>query len=231
MLRLTFVGDTDSSGQPQQHVALFAGGPWVPSLVANPLNGNSVIVGSGSALAAAIVNPPSGGTEYDTITLKPNTTFILTKPLRIDHSVKIIGNNDTLLFRAAWPASTPGAIYVNNSLGYGSDLLIDFEYFTIKFDTRVKNTWFDPENETGGVSHAVINLEDPGQSRQVLTLSHMTIDGPPAFDPPRSNPDTFHVYVGEPAPTSSRRGSTTAARSPTAPSRGASSNSPTALGR
>ena len=208
ILRLTFNNDT------RQHVTQFAGGSWDPSRVANPLNGNSVSVGSGSgvdvdsgsALAAALANPPSGGTEYDTITLNPNTTFILTQPLRIDHSVKIIGNNDTLLFRAAWPASTPGAIYVNNSLGYGSDLLIDFENFTIKFDTSVTNTWFDPENETGGVSHAVINLEDPGQSRQVLTLSGMTIDGPPAFDPPRSNPDTFHVYVGEPAPNLVRTG-------------------------
>jgi hypothetical protein len=205
MLRLTFQNDT------RQHVTQFAGGPWDPSRVANPLNGNSVTIrndpdhpmDAGLALAAALGNPPSGGAEFDTITLDPNTpdpTIILTQPLRIDHSVKIIGNNYTLLFRAAWPASTPGAIYVNNSLGYGSDLLIDFEDFTIKFDTSVPNTWFDPENETGGVSHAVINLENPGQSRQVLTLSGMKIDGPPAFDPPRPNPDTFHVYVGEPAP-------------------------------
>ena len=58
----------------------------------------------------------SSSPEYDTIELPANTTIVITQPLEIIHSVKIVGNNATLLFQqgntASWPATASGAIYV-----------------------------------------------------------------------------------------------------------------------
>ena len=60
----------------------------------------------------------SSSPEYDTIDLPANTTIVITQPLEITHSVKIVGNNATLLFEqgdtAAWPATASGAIYVEH---------------------------------------------------------------------------------------------------------------------
>ncbi len=193
-LRLTFTGDT------HQYVIQFAGGPWKPSLLANPLNGNSwsTPVSTASTLSS-LLETPTGGTEYDTITLAANTTITLTQPLEINHSVRIIGQGATLKFQASWSSSTPGAIYLNPSTGYSSDYIIDFENFSIGFDTSFHNTWYDPENEQNG-PHAVVMLAGGNASPVVVTLSGMSITGPPALDPtPPGSPPSGYTYIGEEA--------------------------------
>src|SRR4029077_16039509 len=81
--------------------------------------------------------------EYDTITLPANTTIVVTQPLEITHSVKIVGNNATLLFQqgttAAWPADASGAIYVS-APGY-TNIQLELDDFTIKFDMSAPIRW------------------------------------------------------------------------------------------
>ena len=99
--------------------------------------------------------------EYDTIDLPANTTIVITQPLEITHSVKIVGNNATLFFQqgdtAAWPASASGAIYVDDP-AY-TNIQLELDNFTIKFDMSPPIRWsnpsgtepalFDPENNPG----------------------------------------------------------------------------------
>ncbi len=134
--------------------------------------------------------------EYDTIELPANTTIVITQPLEITHSVQIAGSNATLLFKqgesAAWPASASGAIYVDTP-AY-TNIQLALEDFTIRFDTSAPIRWsnpagatpalFDPENNPNGVARAVIDTRDSdiNLNMTLLTLSGMTVLGPPAFD-------------------------------------------------
>ena len=145
---------------------------------------------------------------------------MITQPLEITHSVKIVGNGATLYFQqgntAAWPADASGAIYVNDP-GY-TNIQVELEDFTIKFDMSQPIRWsnpagttpalWDPENNPGGIVHAVIDTRDSNSNlnRDILTLTGMTIDGPPAFDGSsysglqaelQQSGDTIHQYVGE----------------------------------
>ena len=133
--------------------------------------------------------------QYDTIDLPAGQTIVITQPLEITHSVKIVGNGATLLFQqgntAAWPASASGAIYTSNP--GGTNLQLDFENFTIRFDMSQPIRWSNPAGDTPalwdpmnnlGIIHAVIDTRDSNsnQNRDVLTLSGVSIYGPPAFD-------------------------------------------------
>jgi len=160
--------------------------------------------------------------EYDTIDLPADTSIVITQPLEITHSVKIIGNNATLLFQqgstAPWPAAASGAIYVD-APAY-RNIQLELDDFTIKFDMSSPIVWsnpagagppyYDPENNPGGVSHAVIDTRDSNTNLNMtlLTLSGMTIDGPSAFDGSsfsslqaqlQQEGDNTHEYVGEQA--------------------------------
>ncbi|MGO9466596.1 MAG: hypothetical protein ACLQVF_20840 [Isosphaeraceae bacterium] len=160
--------------------------------------------------------------EYDTISLPANQTIVITQPLEITHSVTIIGNNATLLFQQgstpAWPASASGAIYVDPT-GYGN-IQLELDQFTIKFDMSAPIRWsnpagsepalWDPENNPGVSTHAVIDTRDSNtnQNDTMLTLSGMSIYGPPAFDGASfaslqaqlaQSGDTIDQYVGEQA--------------------------------
>ena len=80
-----------------------------------------------------------------------------------------IGNNATLLFEqgntADWPACASGAIYVDCP-AY-NNIQLALSDFTIKFDMSAPIRWsnpagvgpalFDPENNPGGIQHAVID--------------------------------------------------------------------------
>ncbi len=159
--------------------------------------------------------------EYDTIDLPANQTIVITQPLEIMHSVKIVGNGATLDFQqgstAAWPASASGAIYVSDP--GGTNIQVELDDFTIRFDMSQPIRWsnpagvspslWDPENNQG-ISHAVIDTRDSNsnENRDVLTLSGMAIYGPPAFDAASysalqttltQTSDTPHEYVGEQA--------------------------------
>ena len=158
--------------------------------------------------------------EYDTIDLPTSTTIVITQPLEITHSVDIVGNNATLLFSqgntAAWPAAASGAIYVD-AAPY-TNIQLELNNFTIRFDPSSPIRWsnpsssepalFDPENNPGGISHAVIDSRDSNTNANdtILTLNGMTISGPPAFDASSysslqtqlaASGDTTHQYVGE----------------------------------
>ena len=160
--------------------------------------------------------------EYDTIDLPANQTIVITQPLEITHPVKIVGNKATLFFQqgntAAWPADASGAIYVADP-GY-TNIQLTLENFTIRFDMSAPIRWsnpagtqpalWDPENNPGGISHAVIDTRDSNTNlnRDILTLTGMTIYGPPAFDGSSyatlqaqlvQSGDTSHEYVGEQA--------------------------------
>jgi len=162
----------------------------------------------------------SVGPEYDTIDLPANTTIAITQPLKITHSVKIVGNSATLLFdqgsTAAWPSTASGAIYVDAS-AY-TNIQLELDSFTIKFDPGSPIRWsnpsgtgpalFDPENNPGGTQHAVIDTRDSNINLNItiLTLNGMTVQGPPAFDGSSytslqarlaNSGDTTHQYVGE----------------------------------
>ena len=121
--------------------------------------------------------------EYDTIDLPAGQTIVITQPLEITHSVKIVGNGATLYFQqgstAAWPSSASGAIYVSDP--GGTSIQVELDNFTIKFDMSQPIRWsnpsgtspslWDPENNLG-ISHAVIDTRDSNsnENRDVLTL-------------------------------------------------------------
>lgn len=159
--------------------------------------------------------------EYDTISLPANQTIVVTQPLEITHSVKIIGNGATLLFQQgdapAWPASASGAIYVSQVIY--ANIQLELDDFTIKFDMSAPLRWsnpagtspalWDPENNPGGYDHAVLDTRDSNsnENQTFLTLNGMSIYGPPAFDGSSfanlvtqlaQSGDTTHEYVGEP---------------------------------
>ena len=99
--------------------------------------------------------------EYDTIDLPANQTIVITQPLQITHSVKIVGNNATLYFQqgdtAAWPASASGAIYV--AAPAYTNLQIVLDDFTIKFDMSAADPVEQPHRDPAGA------LRSGGQSR------------------------------------------------------------------
>jgi hypothetical protein len=206
-LRLTFVADP--LGRSAEHVVAFAGGAWQPGLVATPLDGKSV---SGVATQAALLAAlnATGTNEVDTIALAPGATIVLTGPVRITHSVRIIGNGASLVFTQGavpWSGAASGAIYVANP-GV-TDITVDLENFTIRFALTAPLKWdaaagssalFDPESSPYGLK-AVIDTSgaNDGRNRETLTLAGMTIDGPPDFDAaPPTAPDSAHAYAGEP---------------------------------
>ena len=158
--------------------------------------------------------------EYDTIDLPANQTIAITQPLEITHTVTIVGNDATLFFQqgntAAWPADASGAIYVN-APAY-TNIQLTLENFTIRFDMSAPIRWsnpagtqpalWDPENNPAGITNAVIDTRDSNTNlnRDILTLTGMTIYGPPAFDGSSysslqaqlvQSGDTSHEYVGE----------------------------------
>jgi hypothetical protein len=198
--------------------------------------------GGGYDLAAMYSTPSTTGTvntvqdlidflgdadPRGTITLStsfPNRTIVLSQPLKITHSVTIIGQGDTILFDqdadgtvTDWPSSASGAIYVDAAPN--SHTRISLSDLTIRFDEApvwdnppgsIPAQW-DPENSLG-IAHAVIDTGDQNttQNTQYLTLQGVSIYGPPAYDANVSpifstlqalalaqNPPA--VYVGEPA--------------------------------
>ena len=189
-LRVTLPGD------PGVYVTPFAGTDWNPAALTDPLNDQAPpgpAITTEAQLRAALA---STSPEYDTINLPANTTITLTQPLEITHSVAFFGNNSTLLFdqggSAAWPASASGAIYV--SAPSYTNIQLELSGFTIEFAMSAPIRWsnppgagpalFDPENNPDGIEHAVIDTRDSNinLNMTVLTLSNMTIVGPPAFD-------------------------------------------------
>ena len=206
-LRLTFSADPLGAGT--EHVVQFAGGAWQPGLVATPLNGRSVSgVSTQAALLAAL--DATGAGEVDTIGLAPGATIVLTGPLQITHSVRIVGDGASLVFTqgsAPWSGSASGAIYVANP-GI-TDISVDLEDFTVRFALSAPLEWyaqagsttlFDPESSGYG-QKAVINTSvgNDGRNRETLTLAGMTVLGPPDFDAaPPTPPDSSHSYAGEP---------------------------------
>jgi hypothetical protein len=95
---------------------------------------------------------------------------------------------------------------------------VELDDFTIAFDPGAPIRWsnppgtqpalWDPENNPGGIVHAVIDMRDSNTNlnRDSLTLNGMTISGPPAFDGSsftsleaklRQSADSAHQYVGE----------------------------------
>ena len=208
-------------GSSQVYASPFVGADWNLTLLTNPLNSQAP-PSPPTTEAQLRADLMSESPEYDTIDLPANLTIVITQPLQITHSVKIVGNNATLYFQqgdtAAWPAGASGAIYV--AAPSYTNLQIVLDDFTIKFDMSAPIRWsnpsgdqpalFDPENNPAGITHAVIDTRDSNVNlnRDVLTLSGMTIDGPPAFDSSsfaslqaqlQQSGDTLHQYVGEQA--------------------------------
>ncbi|WP_165219526.1 hypothetical protein [Aquisphaera insulae] len=197
-LRITFADDPTT-----QYVTRFAGGPWRTDLVAAGLSGGgaeatAVPVSDEATLASRLLHE----TGDDTITLAPNSTIIVTRPLVIGHSVRIVGQGATLLFRPSWSADVPGAISLDPNARWADVFRIDLEDFRIAFDDSAAGTWYDPEADDQG-SHAVINLMNSGQTTVRLSLDGMSIEGPAARDPAPPTAGTLPVgatYVGEPTP-------------------------------
>jgi len=178
------------------YVTPFVGADWDSSARTNALDTQSPPSPAPTTEAELRSDLLSTSPEYDTIDLPANTTIVITQPLEITHSVKIVGNNATLLFQQgetpAWPADASGAIYVD-APAY-TNIQLELDDFTIKFDMSTPLRWanpaaagpaiYDPENNPGGTPHAVIDSGDSNTNLNMtlLTLSNMQIDGPPAFD-------------------------------------------------
>lgn len=207
-------------GSSQVYATPFVGTRTNPALMTEPLNGRAPAAPP-TTEAELRADLMSASPEYDTINLPANQTIVVTQPLEITHSVRIIGNGATLYFQqgntAAWPASASGAIYVSDP--GGTNIQVELDHFTIAFDMSRPIRWsnppgsspalWDPENDLG-IVHAVINTRDSNsnENRAVLTLRGMTVFGPPAFDESTyaalrtklaQSGDTSHEYVGEQA--------------------------------
>jgi len=204
------------------YVSPFVGGNWDVSARTNAINAQAPPSTAPTTEAQLRSDLKSTSPQYDTIDLPANTTVVITQPLEITHAVKIVGNNATLLFQqgntAAWPAAASGAIYVDTP-AY-TNIQLELDDFTITFDMSTPIRWsnaagagpaiYDPENNPGGVAHAVIDTRDSNTNLNMtlLTLRNMKIDGPPAFDGSSFSSlqaqlqqagDYTHQYVGEQA--------------------------------
>jgi hypothetical protein len=207
-------------GSSSVYATRFVGADWDSTARANPLNSQPPAASPPTTEAQLRALLASSNPEYDTIQLPANATIILTQPLEITHSVALIGNNSTLLFQqgatAAWPASASGAIYVNTP-AY-TNIRLELSGFTLRFDMSSPIRWsnppgagpalFDPENNSAGIEHSVIDTRDSNSNLNltVLTLTSMQISGPPAFVGAAfggltaqlsESGDTAHQYVGE----------------------------------
>jgi hypothetical protein len=214
LLRVAIPGDNNV------YVTPFAGANWDLSARTNAIVAQAKPGAPPTTEAELRSDLMSNSPEYDTIDLPANATIVITQPLEITHSVKINGQNATLLFdqgsTSPWPAAASGAIYVD-APAY-TNIQLDLVNFTIKFDTSAPIRWsnpvgagpalYDPENNPGGVQHAVLDTRDSDSNLNMtlLTLSNMKIDGPPAFDGSafashaaqlQQTGDTVHQYVGE----------------------------------
>jgi hypothetical protein len=215
----TMILRVDLPDDGRVYVSPFVGAAWDPARLIAPWNSQASPPAptTETQLRAVLL---SESPEYDTIELPADQTIVITQPLAITHSVRIVGNNATLLFQqgqtAAWPADASGAIYVDAPSF--TNIQVELDDFTIAFDQGAPLRWsnppgtlpayWDPENNPGGVAHAVIDTRDSNSSvnRDILTLRGMTIHGPPAFDGAafmslraqlgRSG-DTAHEYAGE----------------------------------
>jgi hypothetical protein len=207
-------------GSSQVYATPFAGTDANLALMTEPIN-TEAPPAPPTTEAQLRADLMSTSPEYDTIDLPADQTIVITQPLEITHSVQIVGNGATLYFQqgdtAAWPASASGAIYVSDP--GGTNIQVELDDFTIKFDMSQPIRWsnpsgtspalWDPENNQG-IVHAVIDTQDSNsnENRDVLTLSGMSIYGPPAFDGSTyaglqqdlvQSGDTTHEYVGEQA--------------------------------
>ncbi len=203
----------------QVYVTPFQGAAWDVSRLINPINSQAAPPPP-TTEAQLRADLASEAPEYDTIDLPANQTIVITQPLALTHSVRIVGNGATLLFQqgatAAWPAAASGAIYVDPP-AY-TNIQVELDDFTIEFAPGAPIRWsnpagtqpalWDPENNPGGIAHAVIDTRDSNTNlnRDLLTLNGMTISGPPAFDGSsfsslqaqlQQSGDTTHQYVGE----------------------------------
>ena len=132
------------------YVTPFMGADWNSSALTEPFDSQAPppAPATEAQLRADLM---SSSPEYDTIDLPANTTIVITQPLEITHSVKIVGNNATLLFEqgdtAPWPATASGAIYVGSSAG---NIQVELEDFTIKFDMSSPIRWSNPQGDVPG---------------------------------------------------------------------------------
>ncbi len=206
-------------GSSQVYATPFSGAAVDPALMAAPIGSQSP-PSPPTTEAQLRADLASTSPEYDTINLPAGQTIAITQPIEITHSVRIVGNGATLYFdqgnTAAWPAAASGAIYTG---GLSGNVQIDLEDFTIRFDMSQPIRWsnpagvtpalWDPENPQG-IAHAVLDTRDSSSNaiRDFLTLSGVSIYGPPAFDAASyatlqaqqaQTGDTQHQYVGEPA--------------------------------
>jgi hypothetical protein len=215
LLQVSIPGNTNVYATP------FVGGAWNKSALASPLNSQAPPSPAPATEAQLRADVMSSSPEYDTIDLPANTTIVITQPLEITHSVKIVGNNATLLFQqgstAPWPASASGAIYVDTP-SY-DNIQVELDNVTIKFDMSAPIRWssppgtspalYDPEDNPTGTQHAVIDTADSNGNSYMtlLTLKNVQLYGPPAFDGASfaslqsqlvQQGDTVDQYVGEP---------------------------------
>ena len=207
-------------GNSAVYATSFTGAAWSLSALANSFDSQAAPSPAPTTEAQLRADLTSVDPEYDTIDLPANTTIVIAQPIEITHSVKIVGNNATLLFdqgnTAAWPSTASGAIYVDAPVYTNIQLTLD--NFTIKFDPNSPIRWsnppgtepalFDPENNPADTTIAVIDTRDSTTNLNItiLTLNGMTIQGPPAFDGSAypslqtqlaNSGDTIHQYVGE----------------------------------
>jgi hypothetical protein len=207
-------------GDSNVYAAPFTGAAWNLSALTNAFDSQPAPSPAPTTEAQLRADLMSVDPEYDTIDLPANTTIVITQPLEITHSVKIVGNNATLLFdqgnTAAWPSTASGAIYVDAPAYTNIQLTLD--NFTIQFVPSASIRWsnpsgtepaqFDPENNTSDTSLAVIDTRDSNTNLNTtrLTLNGMTVQGPPAFDGSSytslqaqlaNSGGTAYQYVGE----------------------------------
>src|SRR5262249_53956072 len=148
------------------YVTPIAGAAWDLSRLINPVNAQAPPPPPRTE-AQLRADLASQDPEFDTIDLPANQTIVISQPLVLTHSVKIVGTGARLLFQqgatAAWPAAASGALYVDTPAYTNID--VELDDFTIKFDPGAPIRWsnpagtqpalWDPVNNPGGIAHAV----------------------------------------------------------------------------
>ena len=206
MLQVAF-GDGNVYATP------FMGGSSNPELLAPPPN--SQLTAYNVSTASQLQTDLNEG--YGTISLQAGATITSQQPILITDSVTISGNNATLEFEpdgAVWPATATGALYVNQNENDNNlqitlnDFTIDFANTPLQWDNPAGDTpaLYDPNNNVSGYQLAVFSdapTTGGYTSNDYITITRMTIDGPPAIDV-NSSPSFTTLeaeqpdYVGEP---------------------------------
>ena len=126
-----------------------SGADWNLALLTKPLNSQAA-PSPPTTEAQLRADLMSTSPEYDTINLPANQTIVITQPLEITHSVKIVGNGATLFSSRATrqPGRRPHRGPSTSATPAYTNIQVELDDFTIKFDMSQPIRWSNPTGDT-----------------------------------------------------------------------------------